>query len=165
MNSRVALKTAVIRYVMETMGFFFDPKLIQSRLIMNADTLIPQTLRVEVDGTPTKKSCWCAELAVATSTFRAIVVDLTDGEIREFAVVFRFGENPAYGMRISSDPLDEGSYLFKSENGKWTAVPTLLQATSLVAIEKLSEVSMTWKKPASYEDMFDNLVSFLRGEI
>jgi hypothetical protein len=163
MNSKEQLQTAIIRYVMETMGFWFDSEKIVSRLMQNASTQIPQTLKVEVDGTPTKKGCWCAELPVASLAVRAIVTDLTDGDIREHAAVFRVGDNPPYGMRLSTDPLDVGDFLVRGAGGRWNPVPTLLQATCLTGIEKLAVVSLNWQKNQSSDELYGYLVEFLKA--
>lgn len=163
MNSAESLQTAIIRYVMEKMGFSSLSNSIPSIAFRSKEALLSRRLKVEVDGSPTERACYCAELAVATQAMRAIVTSLPEEGFFDEAVVYRFGEGVSYGMRLSTDPVDVGDFLVRDQNGNWNPVPTLLQATCLAGFEKLNSYALNWKRSEQSENMFENLVEFLKA--
>jgi len=154
------LQVEIIRRVFHDFGIsIVNAKPIHD-LVMNDETLCKFTLPLEVDGTPTQKLIWSAQLEVAGTLVRVIMSDVSDDDFCEIVLALSATDLPLYGIRLSNDPEDEGIFSVRAGN-EWVPVTIGIQASVLSGIEGLDSIAMNWKPCENTEDLHEALISLM----
>ena len=132
-------------------GFIFDNMLCDLKVkVAESDVIV-------------EKSLWTAQLQVADSLMRCMICDLSDDKLNEYALVFRLDNLPLYGIRLSDDIEDFGTFKYQVSPSKWIPASTFLQATVLAGIEQLADLPTNWTSCTDHVGtLHESIIDFLK---
>ncbi len=162
------LQIEIIRRIFENFGVSLDHPTLVHPFLINDQLLSARKLRIELESADSgeseeivsQKAIWSAELSVADLKLRLMVADLSDEQFREFALVVAGVDMATFGIRLSDEPEDLGSFSVQS-GGRWIPATIGLQATFLSGCEQLQGLLAGSKKPLEDKEIYSNLLSFL----
>lgn len=123
--------------------------------ITQLDFKVDKKLAVRYDdGEQQEFPLWAGRGTLPDSKVRALLADLSDNEVAEYALALRVNDKPIYAVRLTYDNEDPG--LFVLQDGQnWQSPIMLVKAWALVGMEMIVEQGMLWEPERSYEDLYE----------
>lgn len=96
---------------------------------------------------------WSGQGSLSDSKIRALLVDLTDGEVAEYALAIRVNDKPIYALRIAYDNEDTGTFMLQ-EGENWIFPNMLVKLWALLGMEMIVDQGMPWQPSNDYDDLY-----------
>lgn len=134
--------------------------------------LIPKTLPFEDSDSKVRNAkLWGGELDISNSKMRFLFADFSESRLeRDLFLVVRLDNSPAYAAYLSYDMDDyfddlepfDSMIAFSLTPNCWLQSNVYIQAMFLAGMEQLRDVSGTFSKISRYDDLVENLMSFIK---
>jgi hypothetical protein len=137
----------------------------QIKSLMSKDFLLDNKIVFKADdGNYIKNSVYGCQINIEQKDFRILLGDCTqDKNIPEFCLLIQLDSSPAYGLYLVCDPSIDSEVLIAAtvNNQHWIPCSTFLQATFLVAMERLKDLGLVWSKCTNYKQHYELMVSLI----
>lgn len=104
------------------------------------------------DGHQEKFPLWSGQGILSDNKIRALLVDLTDGEMVEYALAIRVNDKPIYALKLMYDNEDDGIFMLQ-ESINWVIPSMLVKIWALLGMEMIIDQGMLWQPSMEYEDL------------
>jgi hypothetical protein len=133
----------------------------KTKSLINNDFLINNKLSFYLDdNTLIENKVWGCQFSSENSEIKILLGDCSISEDKEYCMIVKMKDSPAYGLYISTD---SDSILACSINEQdWMDCSTYLQATFLAGMEQIKELCLNWNKCHSYDKEYNILLSFIK---
>ena len=123
--------------------------------ITQSDFKLDKKLTVRYDdGEQQEFPLWAGGGNLPGTKVRALLADLSDDEVAEYALALRVNDRPIYALRLTYDNEDPGIFVLQ-EGQSWQAPIMLVKAWALVGMEMIVEQGMLWEPERSYQDLYE----------
>lgn len=156
----------ILEYIYNNFGICND---FVSTSIVSEKYLLTKKIKFEgVDGNEWSAKMYGAEIVIDKLRFRILCGDFSSEE-KEYALIVKLDNCPSYGCYlIYNSDLSEisgpqaGLLAFSIKENEWLASNVYIQATFLAGMEQLRDVSASWQSLSNYQDMIENMKSYVR---
>lgn len=97
---------------------------------------------------------WCGQGVLPGIKIKALLVDLQDDNITEYALALRVDNKPIYALRYCEAYGDFGNFLIK-EHENWTSPTILVKCLALIGMETIVDQGMLWQPLSDYDDLYE----------
>lgn len=159
------LTEQIIRHVYYCLGVKLPGKDSLVYSISQPEYLIPQKITYDDGQTG---DVWGIKFDIADNELSILLADCTQDNVPEFALLVNLKDTPAYGAYLiykeySAEEMDSAPLIACSVMPEsWTECSTYLQATFLMGMEKIREINAPINALSDSEEMYKNLLSFIR---
>lgn len=120
------------------------------------------TLDIEYEESKLTVRCpiFAGEIKVSDAFVRLLLIDLSVDGVSEYAMVFRNGSNPIYGLKHVFDSNDEGVFMI-FDGKSWTDTSTITKCKTVIGFEIIASHGLHWNPSEKAEDLFQAAQSLL----
>lgn len=161
------LMEEIIKHVYSNLGII-DPTSINmvnwnksNSILSNDFKLIEKYSLLFDDGTSEDKNIWGCEFSNTENKLTLLVTDCSTSSIKEYALLIKLDDSPAYGCYLIYDDNHCPMIAFNITDNKWYACSTYLQSNFLSGMEQIRELNLVPKKTKATEDLINLFKSFL----
>lgn len=138
--------------------------------LIDKQFLLPEKLSFETEtGEVLRKNVYGCQISVTDSKeFKMLLADCTqDQDLPEYCLLIKLKDSPTFGVyllfnQLVSDPPDSEVMIAVSADSKhWMPCSTYLEATFLAGMEQLRDLGFNWNKCTSYQEQYQQLLSFI----
>jgi hypothetical protein len=163
------LTNQIIRHVYSCLGVRLPNKKTNVQSIMQPEYLFDKKISFD-DGV--KNNIWGIEFNFSKSEdlyFQIILAELTQDNVQEYAILVCAKDSPSYGCYLTYDEynldaevaVDRPMIACNLQKGSWAECSVYLQSSFLCGMEKIREVSSSFKKIKN-ENLYEQLISFIQ---
>jgi hypothetical protein len=171
MNQKLAEQIAY--HVLSNLGVLPATFIKQDNLqsLVDKKFLLPEKVSFETeDGELIRKNVYGCQISVTdTKEFKMLLADCTqDEDLPEYCLLVQLKDSPVFalylvfGQLVTDPPDSEVLIAVTPDNKNWMPCSTYLQATFLAGMEQIRDLGFNWSKCLSYQDQYQQLVSFIK---
>lgn len=126
------------------------------------ENLCDFTLDVEYEESKltVRSPIFAGEIKVGDAFVRLLLIDLSVDGISEYAMVFRNGSNPIYGVKLVLDSNDNGVFMI-FDGKSWTDTSTITKCKTVIGFEIIASHGLHWSVLKDVGDLFPAAQSLL----
>ena len=170
MNEKLTEQIAI--HILSNFGVlpseFVDLELTKS--IIDKQYLLLEKLKFESeDGETIRKNVYGCQVSVGDKEFKLLLADCTqEKNVPEYCLLIQLKDAPAFAVYlifnqlVEDPPLSEAMIAVNTDKKHWIPCTTYLQATFLAGMEQLRDVGFGWAKCSNYQELYAQLLTFIK---
>jgi hypothetical protein len=142
----------------------------QTKSVIDKSFLLSDKITFQSEDQVYKKNIYGCQINISDSKdFKILLADCTqEKNVPEYCLISQLKDSPAFGVyiifnRLVDDPPESESMIAVNVDKKhWIPCTIYLQATFLAGMEQLKDLGFGWKKCNNYQDLYVQLLSFIK---
>src|SRR5271165_958574 len=142
----------------------------ETKSLTDKSFLLPEKISFEIEGRLVEKNIFGCQVSVTSQKeFKMLLADCTqEKDLPEYVLVAQLKDAPTFGVYlifneiIKDADIDPEAMIAVNDSKHWMPCTTYLQATFLAGMEQLRDLSFGWSKCKDYQEMYSQLLSFIK---
>lgn len=140
-----------------------------SRSIIDKQFIIPDKINFQIEDQSVSKNVYGAQVMITgDKEFKLLLVDNSLDDVPEYGLLVQMKDAPAFGVYLVFNKLlppdqqiEAQAMIAVMSEDHWIPCSIYLQATFLAGMEQLRDLCVNWGQVKSYDQQYQNLISFL----